>query len=124
MYNVGVLMYTICTPENFVSWCASNLLPYFDVRKNQRNKTKLERKMNRNDYDTTAVLILINRRCFAVHINDSFLRRTLMKDARGVNVPVHHGSLNGYLAQLIIIIYLVWLGLQEGNGGIVDKNRG
>lgn len=80
---------------------------------------------------TVAVLILINRRCFAAHINDSFLHRTLMKDrvARGVNVPAHHGSLNGYLAQLIIIIiiiYLVWLATRwaEAYGGRGAKREG
>lgn len=76
--------------------------------------------MNRNDcrrrcFFFSSFLILINRRCFATHINDSFLRRTLMKGwaAKGVNGLFHRGSLNGYLVQLIIIItiiiYLVWL---------------
>jgi len=46
-----------------------------------------------------------------------------MKDwaARGVNVPSHHGSLNGYLVQLIIIIYLVWLARREVWGVGVDR---
>lgn len=41
-------------------------------KKTQNSKEKLRRKMNRNDCHRRFILILINRRCFAAHINDSY----------------------------------------------------